>query len=181
MAKNRGAIERASSRLFREQGLKVSVNDVMGAVGLTHGGFYGHFRSKDHLVATACASAFAESVERWRARMAGAEDRDGARAALIDGYLTAEHRASAGCPISTLATDVAREDEGKPVHDVFCDGLERLIELLTSVQPVAGEEARARALAEISTLVGAMVLARASSGRALSEDILKAARQALLA
>jgi TetR/AcrR family transcriptional regulator, transcriptional repressor for nem operon len=180
--KNRDAIERASSRLFRERGLRASLNDVMGAAGLTHGGFYGHFRSKDDLVGTACAQAFAESVERWRKRIGEAGDRPAAHAALIEGYLTAQNRASAGtsCPLAALATDVGRESEDKPVRRMFHDGLERLIDLLTRVQAVRGKRARERALTEISTLVGAMVLARATSGRPLSDEIMGVARRSLL-
>jgi TetR/AcrR family transcriptional regulator, transcriptional repressor for nem operon len=180
--KNREAIERASSRLFREQGLGVSLSDVMGAVGLTHGGFYGHFRSKDELVGTACASAFADSVTRWRRRIDEAGDRRTAHAALIEKYLTPESRASAGtsCPLSALAADVARESEDKPVRRTFHDGLERLVELLAGVQPVRGRRARERALVELSTLVGAMALARATGGRPLSDDFMSAARHALL-
>jgi TetR/AcrR family transcriptional regulator, transcriptional repressor for nem operon len=181
-AKNRDAIEQASSRLFREQGLGVSVADVMAAAGLTHGGFYGHFRSKDELIATACAAAFADSVERWRKRTAGAKDRRTARAALIEGYLTAHNRASMGtsCPIAALAADVAREAEDKPVRKSFREGLERLVEVLVDVQPTApGEGARDHALAQLSTLVGAMVLARATQGSHLSDEFMTAARHRL--
>ena len=67
---NRLAIEDASSRLFREQGIKaVSVADLMAAAGLTHGGFYGHFESKDALAAVACAKAFEQSAGRWEKRL----------------------------------------------------------------------------------------------------------------
>ncbi|HEY2676547.1 MAG TPA: TetR/AcrR family transcriptional regulator [Steroidobacteraceae bacterium] len=181
--KNRAAIEQASSRLFREQGLSVSLKDVMGAAGLTHGGFYGHFGSKDDLVAAACANAFESSVERWHQRSTGAKDRQGGRAALIEGYLTAHNRASAGtsCPISALATDVGREPEGAPVREIFRAGIERLLEILTDVQPHSDQDgARDRALTDLSTLVGAMVLARSTSGSLLSDAFMNAAKQSLL-
>jgi TetR/AcrR family transcriptional regulator, transcriptional repressor for nem operon len=180
--KNRDAIERASSRLFREQGLRASVSDVMSAAGLTHGGFYGHFRSKDELAGTACASAFAESVERWQRRIGRAGSRQAAHTALIEKYLTPEHRDSAGtsCPLATLAADVGRESEDKPVRRTFHQGLEQLVELLAGVQPIRGTRARERALVELATLVGSMVLARATSGLALSDDFIGTARRALL-
>jgi TetR/AcrR family transcriptional regulator, transcriptional repressor for nem operon len=181
--KNRGAIERASSRLFREQGLSVSVADVMAGAGLTHGGFYGHFSSKDDLVATACAAAFSESVERWRRRTSGAKDRRSARAALIEAYLTDQNRASMGtsCPVAALATDVAREEQDKPVRKIFREGLEQLIEVLSAVQPYAGADvARDQALVQLSTLVGAMVLARATQGSDLSDQFMNAAKRRLL-
>jgi TetR/AcrR family transcriptional repressor of nem operon len=163
--------------------LKVSVKDVMGAAGLTHGGFYGHFSSKDDLAAHACATAFAESTERWRKRTASAKDRRSAREALIEAYLTAERRAAlgTGCPIAGLAVDVARESVGKPVRAAFRKGLESLIEILTGVQST-GERAdgRERAVAQMATLVGAMVLARATEGSALSDEFLAASRRRLL-
>ena len=63
---NRSAIENVSAKLFREKGFNgVSVSDLMAAAGLTHGGFYGHFSSKDELAAVACANAFDHAVERW--------------------------------------------------------------------------------------------------------------------
>jgi TetR/AcrR family transcriptional regulator, transcriptional repressor for nem operon len=180
--KNRAAIERASSRLFRERGLRASLDDVMAAAGLTHGGFYGHFQSKDDLASAACADAFAESVERWHGRIENASDRTAAHAALIERYLTPQNRDSAGtaCPLAALATDVAREREDKPVRHKFREGLERLTGLLTRVQPGRTQRARERALAEISTLVGAMILARATSGSPLSDELMRAARRSLL-
>jgi TetR/AcrR family transcriptional repressor of nem operon len=179
--KNRRAIRQASSRLFREQGLSASVSDVMSAAGLTHGGFYGHFGSKDELAADACAAAFAESAARWRQRIEAAAG--SARAALIEGYLTPRNRAAigAGCPIAALATDVARQAPGKPVRRAFGEGLERLIAMLAEVEPRRGAgTARARALTELATLVGAMVLARAADGTCLSDEFMQAARRSLL-
>jgi TetR/AcrR family transcriptional repressor of nem operon len=182
-ARNHAAIERVSSRLFREQGLRVSVKDVMSAAGLTHGGFYGHFGSKDELAAQACAAAFAESVERWNKRISAAKDRRTARTALIEAYLTAERRAAvgAGCPIAGLAVDVARESDGKPVKKAFRAGLEKLIDMLAGVQNTgAGGAAHEQAVVQIATLVGAMVLARATEGSQLSDEFLTTARRSLL-
>ena len=182
-AKNHAAIEQVSSRLFREQGLRVSVKDVMSAAGLTHGGFYGHFDSKDELAARACAAAFAESVERWHKRTSGAKDRRSARAALIEGYLTAERREAVGtgCPIAGLAVDVAREPDGRPVRAAFREGLEDLIEILADVQPTREpHDAHDSAVAQMATLVGAMVLARATRGSELSDEFLSAVRHRLL-
>lgn len=182
-AENHSAIERVSSRLFREQGLKVSVKDVMGAAGLTHGGFYGHFASKDELAARACASAFAESLERWRKRTAGATERRSARATLIGAYLTPERRSAVGtgCPIAGLAVDVAREPAGKPVRAAFRKGLEDLIGILSGAQSTSETvEARERAVAQMATLVGAMVLARATQGSTLSDEFLASSRRRLL-
>lgn len=183
--KNRAAIEQVSSRLFREQGFHgISVADLMGAAGLTHGGFYGHFESKDALAAVACTRAFEESEARWRKRVEDAPSKSDALAALIDGYLSARNRntAGAGCPAAALANDVAREADDKPVRANFHDGLETLLEILTSIQPGSNAVAnRADAVAQMATLVGALVLSRATQGTALSNEVLAAAKGYLLA
>ena len=182
--KNRAEIERVSARLFREQGLQgVSVADLMAAAGLTHGGFYGHFESKDALATVACTKAFDEAVERWEARISGATDSKAALRGLVDAYLSSRHRRSAGsgCPLAGLATDVAREPEGKPVKDAYLAGLRRLIGVLVAVQPTNDStQNRGIALAQLSTMVGAVVLARATKGHALSNEIMAAARENIL-
>jgi TetR/AcrR family transcriptional repressor of nem operon len=133
-------------------------------------------------MANACATAFAESVERWRKRIGGTQDRQSAHSALIEGYLTSHNRESMGtsCPIAALATDVAREAEDKPVRKVFREGLEQLLDILAEVQPPAGVAPRDAALAELATLVGAMVLARATRGDGLSDEFMNSARRSLL-
>lgn len=180
---NRIAIEEASARLFREQGIKaVSVADLMGAAGLTHGGFYGHFESKDALAAVACTKAFEQSAKLWQRRVADKAPAE-ARAALVDGYLSARHRndPGAGCPIVGLASDVAREPAGKPVHAAYVDGLKHLLEKLEATQASGdAERDHAQALVQMATLVGSMVLARATRGDALSDAFLAAGRQQLL-
>ncbi|MWL85829.1 TetR/AcrR family transcriptional regulator [Cupriavidus sp. SW-Y-13] len=183
--KNRVVIEQVSSRLFREQGFNgVSVADLMGAAGLTHGGFYGHFESKDALAAIACTRAFEEAEGRWRKRVADAADNDAALAALIDGYLSTRNRNSSGtgCPVAALANDVAREAVDKPVRAAFHDGVEDLLQILTAIQP--GDDtsaARSKAVAQMATLAGALMLSRATMGTPLSNEILAAARTFLLA
>ncbi len=182
--KNRAAIERASSKLIREQGLGVSVADLMAAAGLTHGGFYGHFESKDELKAIACARAFAESVERWNKRVATADDAGAARSAIVEAYLSSYSRATPGasCPLAALAADVARENDGTPVREAFNDGLEQLVDILASLQDPAKPDAAAardQALTQLSTLVGALMLARATRGKPISNELMAAAREHL--
>lgn len=183
--KNRIAIEQASSQLFREQGFHgISVADLMGAAGLTHGGFYGHFESKDALAAIACARAFEESNARWRKRVEEAPDKATALAALIDGYLSTRNRNApgSGCPAAALANDVAREGDDKPVRATYHEGLEKLLDVLASIQPGGNAAAnRTNAIAEMATLVGALVLSRATQGTPLSNEVLAAARGYLLA
>ncbi|WP_413506825.1 TetR/AcrR family transcriptional regulator [Serratia proteamaculans] len=182
MERNREAIEQVSSQLFRERGLNgVSVNDLMAAVGLTHGGFYGHFASKDELAAVASRRAAEESAQRWDAmsRQPGKHNLQ----ALIDGYLDVKHRdgPAEGCVVTALASDVAREGVDKPVHQAYLNGVKSMLARLESLSPVEDEQQRQQqALAQMAMLVGALTLARATQGDAVSEQFLNAARQALL-
>lgn len=182
--KNRLAIEEVSSTLFRERGFSVSVADVMRAAGLTHGGFYGHFKSKDELTAIACAKAFEGSTARWQQRVQTIPDAAQARQALIAGYLHDKHRTApgSGCPLASLVVDVAREDSSKPVREAFHQGLTQLLEVLSGVQPDAADahQARQQALEQLSSLVGAMLLSRATEGTALSDELLEAVRHTWL-
>lgn len=193
---HRIAIEEASARLFRQHGLRgVSVAQVMADAGLTHGGFYGHFASKDDLVAVACARAFTDSSSRWQqlhAKTGG--DAGAVRRKVVENYLSEAHRDSAGhsCPASALASDVAREPADKPVRGAFLDGLKQLLATWKTTaicdadadgdaeHATRGTDADRAALLEMSMLVGAVTLARATAGDALSDDILAAARAWLL-
>jgi TetR/AcrR family transcriptional repressor of nem operon len=176
---NHAAIRRAAGTLLRRQGLAVSVADVMAAAGLTPGGFYGHFASKDELLASGCAAAFEESAQRWASRVAAARSPDAALAALIGAYLAAEGPVLSGCPIASLASDVAREPADLPVRQTFAAGLERLLRLLAAQQAVAGGAARDAALLQLSAMVGAVILARATRGSGLSAELLQAVRGGL--
>lgn len=94
---NREIIVEAATRLFRERGIHgISVSDVMAAAGLTHGGFYGHFESREALATEACNRAFEQSSERWQARVEQSPDPEAARLALIDPYLSAANRDTPG-------------------------------------------------------------------------------------
>ncbi|WP_372404231.1 TetR/AcrR family transcriptional regulator [Streptomyces luteireticuli] len=171
----------ATSRLVRAHGAdKVSVPQAMAAAGLTHGGFYRHFSSKDDLVAQACAAAFAE-------RLAAMEDLAEehatgdvpARAAFLAGYLSAPHRdnPALGCPGTTLAADAARAEPGDPLREAFTEGLRNLVDGMGRLAGAADEES---ALVELSAMVGALVLSRACAGDDLSDRILAAVRDRLL-
>jgi TetR/AcrR family transcriptional repressor of nem operon len=182
--RNRKTIESTAAMLFRERGINgVSVADLMSAAGLTHGGFYGHFSSKDELAATACSLAFEQSVQRWAARIEKQPDDGAARSALIDGYLSARNLKDIGnaCPAMTMAADVAREAADKPVRAAYAAGVADLIEVLASVAPSDDPaQRRQQALVQFSTMVGAMSLARAMQDEQLAGDILAACRTALL-
>lgn len=182
-AVNRNAITAASARLMRERGIDgVSVADLMHAAGLTHGGFYGHFDSKDSLAAAACAHAFDHSVQRWRKRIDEHADKADALMAVIAGFLSVTSRDHPGtaCPATGLAGDVAREPAGAPVRSAYRDGVKALLEILTSLQTGGSDAAmRTQALTQLATMLGALLLARATAGDGLSDEFLQSARDAL--
>ncbi|MFI8003533.1 TetR/AcrR family transcriptional regulator [Streptomyces sp. NPDC086010] len=171
---NRRRVVETASRLFRERGTHVSVADLMKASGLTHGGFYKQFDSKEALVDEATAHAFDEftRLQRGRAERQAAT-RDAAQQALIDNYLSVEHRdnPARGCPVAALATDVARQPDDREGRRIFTDGVGAFAEQLATDDQDG--------IARLCTMFGALVLARATEGSPLSEDILSAARSAL--
>jgi TetR/AcrR family transcriptional repressor of nem operon len=171
---NRQRVVDTASRLFRELGTEVSVADLMKAAGLTHGGFYKQFSSKEALISEAAAHAF-DKQDRQRAAALEQHSghRDAALHAFIDAYLTTEHRDTPadGCPIAGLAVDIARGHGGLRAQRVFA---ERVAD--TAAWLATDDE---DGIARLCTMVGALVLARATKDSPISEDILTAARTAL--
>jgi TetR/AcrR family transcriptional repressor of nem operon len=180
-AEHRERIIDAAGALFRSKGFGgVGVADIMNAADLTHGGFYGHFASKDDLIAQASERAMARAAANWRKLVA--ESPDDPYAALLKHYLSQRHRDDPGhgCVFAALGGDAARCR--KSVRDAFAQGLEPLIDILTRVTPGRRKAARRRkAIAALAELVGALVLARAVGDAALSDELLDAARCELLA
>ena len=180
-AEHRERIIEAAGALFRAKGFDgIGVADIMKAADLTHGGFYGHFASKDDLVAQASHRSGARSAENWRRVVAGAPERP--YAALLDHYLTPRHRdePERGCSFAALANDAGRC--GKVVKDQFAEGVEVLIGILADAVPGRSKAARRRkAVAAMAGFVGALVLARAVGDKALSDEILKAVHRELAA
>ena len=182
MALNREAIVETSSQLFRARGLNgVSVNDLMAAVGLTHGGFYGHFASKDELAAIASRKALDDSSARWQ-EISSQPDQNNLRT-LVELYLSPIHRdhAENGCAITALASDVARENDDSPVCEAYLSGVKSMLARVESVSNIEdAEQRRQHALAQFAMLSGALMLARATTGDKLSDEFLDAAKKALL-
>jgi TetR/AcrR family transcriptional regulator, transcriptional repressor for nem operon len=180
-SENRERIIATAGALFREKGFDgIGVADIMKAAQLTHGGFYGHFASKEDLIVQASERAMALSAVNWTEVTASARKRP--YAALLDHYLSPRHRDDLGhgCAFAALSADAARC--GKPVRSAFARGLEPLIEIIAEAIPGRTKSVRRRkALAALSELVGALMLARAVGEPALSNEILDAAKQELLA
>ncbi len=175
----------AASRLFREHGINgISVPGVMAEAGLTHGAFYGHFGSKAELAAAACARAFDQKKALYQeivSRHGG--DRDEARAEFVTRYTAKSHRdkPGLGCPVASLCTDMGRPEFDGAVRGSFVNGLRDMIDSITCLLTKRRKKAtREEVLAEVSMLVGAVVLARATKGHAISEEILQSVRGVLL-
>ena len=174
--KTREQIVSAAARAFREEGVAgVSVPDLMGRAGLTHGGFYAHFRNKDQLVAEACRCALRESSARLiaTARKAPPGER---LAAFIHAYASPAHRddPGVGCVLPALAAELGRHDAPE-VRAAFTESFGESIATLARALPEdAGANRTDRALALMSGLAGAVMLARAVDDPALSDRILQA-------
>jgi TetR/AcrR family transcriptional repressor of nem operon len=167
---NRQRVVEVAATLFRERGLHgVGVADIMGAAGLTHGGFYGQFANKDALAAEAFETALTDNGR-------------GQLDSLVSNYLSIAHvRAPGmGCPVAALANDVAREAPDSPVRSRFTRGVRGMVDLMAALVPkTPKQKRRQRALSSLATLVGAVVLARAVDDEALAEERLGAARVSL--
>lgn len=172
-AENRERIVETAARMFREEGFDgVGVDAIMSAAGLTHGGFYGHFGSKDDLATEAVTRALQHGGEKQR-RYTNLGD-------LMSGYLSGRHRADRanGCAIAALGGDIVRQGEGvRGALTASVRGqLDRFSHLLRSG---TAANRRRRAITTLAGMVGALTLARAVNDPALSEEILEAARDVL--
>ncbi|MGB9109378.1 MAG: TetR/AcrR family transcriptional regulator [Telluria sp.] len=177
---NRRKVVETAGRLFKEHGFDgVGLNALMEAVGLTRGGFYKQFASKDALVVEACESTLAAGVERWR-QTAGAHP-DDPFAALVRRYLTPAHRdhMAEGCAFSALGADSARHAE--MLRPSFGEGVETHLALLEQAAQASPPHPGAHdVLAAFSTMVGALVLSRIVDDDDLSRRLLDSATASIL-
>lgn len=174
-AETRQRILIAAGDLFREHGIDgIGVDAVMKQAGLTHGGFYLHFPSKEALAAEVSRSLLEKAASKWD-RISRSPDREAALDAIVRHYLDPERVASARCcPLTTLGPDVARRSTSR---EAIGGALHRMLDALTRCLP--GRK-RQRALAALSTMVGAVVLARLADDPALARAFLQAAADSLL-
>jgi TetR/AcrR family transcriptional regulator, transcriptional repressor for nem operon len=162
-AENRSKVVAAASSLFRRKGLDgVGIDELMAEAGLTRGGFYGQFGSKDALAGEACAHAFDSAERVWSA--VGGADPIG-RLHRLAAFYFAPKPPGYDCPMATMAGDAARVATDGPVRRAFTAGLRRLTRVF------AGEQPDDRALAVMAAMVGAAVLRRASDDPALADSI----------
>jgi TetR/AcrR family transcriptional regulator, transcriptional repressor for nem operon len=169
-ADNHDRIVRAAAARFRERGVDgIGVADLMSEAGLTHGGFYRHFASRDDLVAEAVEQALHEGAQ---AVAAVANARECPLAAVVDAYLSPAHRDSlaTSCAVATLAADVARADDR--ARAAYARQVGMYLDLLGKLIDGDAPAQRAKAIAALSALVGAVVMARAVNDERLSREIL---------
>ena len=168
-AQNRKTILATAGRLLRTKGPDgIGVAEVMDGAGLTHGGFYGYFPSKEGLAAETVAKALEEAA----AYAEGAIESQGFDP-FVCGYLSTQHLdgVEAGCPIASTVSEISRQPQ--PVRAAFAAGMKTFLESAS-----AGQD-RKTAIARLAGMIGALALARAvaAEDRTLAEEILEAVRQ----
>ena len=175
----RRIIEEASYGLRQTGAHGMSVADLMKLAGLTHGGFYSHFESREALVIEAFTSAMDRTVSHWLKLTNGMpiEERFGL---IAEAYLCPSHRddRAHGCVLPALSADIARSSQ--KARRVFARKLDEMIEVLAKLFPeTSPKEARQMAAGALATMMGSIALARAVGDKKLSDEILGAGRQAL--
>jgi TetR/AcrR family transcriptional regulator, transcriptional repressor for nem operon len=171
-----------ASERFRREGIAgVGVASLMSEIGLTQGGFYNHFESKEELA----REALAMGLERMRKRLRDVSSKTGRAKleSLVNGYLSASHRdnVGTGCMMAALASEASR-DEGL-VREQMTDGIREMVKLIGSVLPesLKPKQREADAMAVASCLIGTLVLARAVDDPQMSDRLLESGRRAAIA
>jgi TetR/AcrR family transcriptional repressor of nem operon len=173
-------VKRASVRLREKGAHGIGVADLMKDAGLTHGGFYAHFDSREALVIEAFAHAMDRSTERWR-KIGETTPPDKRLAMIVDSYLTPVHRDDPGhgCAIPTLGAEIARESP--KTRKAFAAKLDQMIDMMADqISDVSRKAARKQAMSAIATMMGTLVMARVAGTGEFSEEILAAGRDAVV-
>jgi TetR/AcrR family transcriptional repressor of nem operon len=173
-------VKKASVRLREKGAHGIGVADLMKDAGLTHGGFYAHFDSREALVVEAFAYAMDRSTERWR-KLAEQTPPDKRLSAIVDGYLTPVHRDDPGhgCAVPALGAEIARESP--KTRKAFAAKLEQMVDMIAvQIPDVPRKSARKQAMAALATMMGTLVLARVAGNGEFSEEFLSAGRDSVL-
>jgi TetR/AcrR family transcriptional repressor of nem operon len=178
-AGNREKILGTAARLFREKGFDgIGIADLMKSAGLTHGGFYGHFSSKEDLIAQTCERAVDELLAQHHERAGDGDEQDEGTyyQRFIANYLSREHRDNpgSGCLMAALGADAARQSP--IIKRAFTQSFNRLLNAVIKILPAKKSDAEKReeALLTLASLVGAQVIARAVDDPELSQEVLQA-------
>jgi TetR/AcrR family transcriptional repressor of nem operon len=173
-------VRKASVRLREKGAHGVGVADLMKEAGLTHGGFYAHFNSREALVIEAFAYAMDRSTARWR-KIAEATPPEQRLSMIVDSYLSPAHRDDPGhgCAVPALSAEIARESA--KTRKAFAAKLEQMIDMVADQIPgLPRKAARKQAASALATMMGTLVLARVAGSGEFSEEILAAGREAVL-
>ena len=174
-------IVKKAAVLLREKGAHgIGVADLMKEAGLTHGGFYAHFDSREALVIEAFAYAMDRATERWR-QIAAQTPADKRLATIVEAYLTPVHRDDPGhgCAVPALGAEIARESP--KTRKAFAAKLDQMIDMVADQMPdVPRKAARRQAMATLATMAGSLLLARVAGNGELSDEVLAAGREAAL-
>jgi TetR/AcrR family transcriptional regulator, transcriptional repressor for nem operon len=173
-------VRKASVRLREKGAHGIGVADLMKEAGLTHGGFYAHFDSREALVIEAFTHAMDRSTERWR-KLAEQTPPEKRLATIVNTYLTPLHRDDPGhgCSVPALGAEIARESP--KTRRAFAGRLEQMIDMLAAQLPgVPHKAARKQAMAALATMMGTLVLARVAGNGDFSDELLGAGRDAVL-
>ncbi len=173
-------VRKASVRLREKGAHGIGVADLMKEAGLTHGGFYAHFDSREALVIEAFNYAMDRSMEHWR-KTAAQIPADKRFSTIVDSYLTALHRDDPGhgCAVPTLGAEIARESA--KTRRAFAVKLEEMIDMIADQIPdMPRKAARKQAAATLATMMGTLVLSRIAGNGEFSDEILAAGREAAL-
>lgn len=174
-------VRKASVRLREKGAHGIGVADLMKEAGLTHGGFYAHFDSREALVIEAFAYAMDRALEHWR-KITGQAAPDKRLASIVNSYLTTLHRDNPGqgCAVPALGAEIARESP--KTRKAFATKLEEMIEMMADQLPdLPRKAARKQAVATLATMMGTLVLSRIAGNGEFSEEILGAGREAAFA
>ena len=179
-AETRRRIVETAAREFRRNGIHATgLADVMATAGLTHGGFYRHFASKEELVAEASAAGMESILDRADAAAGSAYDKGGLKA-IIDAYLAMDHREdrSEGCPLAGLGSELARVDD--ETKEVVSAGILKFLDLIEAQMPRRKRgAAKSKAIFVLSAMVGAVTLSRIVTDPGLSAAILRETKRHL--
>ncbi|MBB4421703.1 TetR/AcrR family transcriptional repressor of nem operon [Bradyrhizobium sp. CIR48] len=173
-------VRKASVRLREKGAHGIGVADLMKEAGLTHGGFYAHFDSREALVIEAFGYAMDRSMEHWR-KITDEVSPDKRLAIIAEAYLSALHRDNPGhgCSIPALGAEIARESP--KARKAFAGKLDEMIEQLADNIPnMPRKAARKQAVATLATMAGTMLLARIAGSSELSDEVLKVGRDSAL-
>jgi TetR/AcrR family transcriptional regulator, transcriptional repressor for nem operon len=167
---NRVRIVEVASGLFRAHGIEaVSISDIMKAAGMTQGGFYKHFASKDALAAEACELAFTKAAENWRRVAQDAADHGQDVSNAITAYYLASKPPQMTCPMVALATDVAKRAPGDPLRSAYNAGVRSLFDTFAELVTTNASGATTDRLRMLFVaMVGSNMLARSGNGEGWS-------------